>query len=255
MSTRHLFIVLAFVLGLTGGVVLARSTTGFTDVPAGHYAEDAIAWAVEQGITQGCADDRFCPDEKVTRAEIVTFLYRYHLQEQTSPTTTSTTYTLRPGQYAPTTGETAQTSLAKMEHIDIAPANCDGWISGGAYFEKLPPTMFWRRGDTVGYLSYGTHTTVDFVVSPYEAWCSGVRNRMFTLDAYNTRPVVGSVDESKAYFDPLEWWNRDDPASPQNTNYPGWCEYLHMHVDVKYRYQATMDQAEYDFVKEQLGNC
>ena len=49
---------------------------GFSDVPAGSYYAGAVAWAVENGITNGTGNGRFSPDAPCTRAQIVTFLYR-----------------------------------------------------------------------------------------------------------------------------------------------------------------------------------
>ena len=48
----------------------------FMDLPAGHWADRAVGWAVEEGITQGTGAGRFEPDGLVTRAQIVTFLHR-----------------------------------------------------------------------------------------------------------------------------------------------------------------------------------
>ena len=48
----------------------------FTDVPAGSYFENAVLWAVENGITKGTSDTTFTPDASCTRAQIVTFLWR-----------------------------------------------------------------------------------------------------------------------------------------------------------------------------------
>ena len=50
--------------------------TGFTDVSADAYYADAVAWAVEKGVTQGTGNGAFSPDATVTRAEAVTFLWR-----------------------------------------------------------------------------------------------------------------------------------------------------------------------------------
>ena len=55
----------------------------FDDVDAGSYADSAIGWAVEAGVTVGCkqatADSpaMFCPRTTTTRAHIAAFLYRY----------------------------------------------------------------------------------------------------------------------------------------------------------------------------------
>ena len=48
----------------------------FTDLTQAWYA-DAVAWAAENGITTGTSADKFSPDQTCTRAQIVTFLYRY----------------------------------------------------------------------------------------------------------------------------------------------------------------------------------
>lgn len=48
----------------------------FSDVPADADYAQAVAWAVEEGITSGTGGGRFSPDAICTRAQIVTFLYR-----------------------------------------------------------------------------------------------------------------------------------------------------------------------------------
>ena len=48
----------------------------FTDVPSDKYYAKAVAWAVENGITNGTTDITFGPDETCTRAHGVTFLSR-----------------------------------------------------------------------------------------------------------------------------------------------------------------------------------
>ena len=48
----------------------------FVDVPVGHVADVEIGWAVASGITRGVGGGRFDPDGSVTRAQIVTFLFR-----------------------------------------------------------------------------------------------------------------------------------------------------------------------------------
>ena len=53
----------------------------FTDVPAGSYYEPAIAWAYSKGITTGTSKTAFSPDVPCTRAQIITFLYRYFNQK------------------------------------------------------------------------------------------------------------------------------------------------------------------------------
>ena len=51
----------------------------FSDVAASSYYADAVAWAVENGITTGTKDGRFDPYASCTRAQIAAFLYRLYL--------------------------------------------------------------------------------------------------------------------------------------------------------------------------------
>ena len=48
----------------------------FVDVATGSYYEEAVNWAVENGITRGTDDTHFSPDGICTRAQAVTFLWR-----------------------------------------------------------------------------------------------------------------------------------------------------------------------------------
>lgn len=50
----------------------------FTDVKTTAYNYDAILWAYDNRITTGTSDTTFSPDASCTRAQIVTFLYRYY---------------------------------------------------------------------------------------------------------------------------------------------------------------------------------
>ena len=57
------------------GEPAAASGAGFTDVPADSYYAQAVAWAVENGITAGVGGGRFDPTSTCTRGQIATFLY------------------------------------------------------------------------------------------------------------------------------------------------------------------------------------
>ena len=48
----------------------------FVDVAEGSYHEEAVNWAVENGITTGTGNNHFTPDGICTRAQAVTFLWR-----------------------------------------------------------------------------------------------------------------------------------------------------------------------------------
>ncbi len=59
------------------GQPAAASGASFADVPADSYYAQAVAWAIENGITAGVGNGTFDPDAACTRGQIATFLYRY----------------------------------------------------------------------------------------------------------------------------------------------------------------------------------
>ena len=54
----------------------AAPAAGFTDVPPEADYAQAVAWAVEKGVTGGTSATTFAPEQTCTRGQIVTFLYR-----------------------------------------------------------------------------------------------------------------------------------------------------------------------------------
>ena len=61
------------------GEVAGAAVSPFGDVPNTHEFAEAIVWLAEEGITRGCnppANDRFCPDDPVTRGQMAAFLVR-----------------------------------------------------------------------------------------------------------------------------------------------------------------------------------
>jgi len=61
----------------TAGNTVAGATNPFADVKADSYYADAVLWAVKEGITSGTGTTTFSPNDGCSRAQIVTFLYRY----------------------------------------------------------------------------------------------------------------------------------------------------------------------------------
>ena len=55
---------------------LVDSKAEFSDVLTDSYYANAVAWAVENGVTNGIGNGLFGPDNSCTRAQIVTFLFR-----------------------------------------------------------------------------------------------------------------------------------------------------------------------------------
>ena len=65
----------------------------FDDVPAGHWADEAVGWALANGITKGVGEGLFDPNGIVSRAQIITFLHRtvnLVLGNQDTPITANT---------------------------------------------------------------------------------------------------------------------------------------------------------------------
>lgn len=49
----------------------------FTDVDSGEYYAEAVRWAASEKIVEGTTAETFAPDAAVTRAQVVTMLYRF----------------------------------------------------------------------------------------------------------------------------------------------------------------------------------
>lgn len=66
-----------FLWRAAGKPSVAGVSNPFVDVKYGDYYYDAVLWAVSKGITDGIDRTHFAPSQSVTRAQAVTFLYRY----------------------------------------------------------------------------------------------------------------------------------------------------------------------------------
>ena len=88
---KALSILFAIIL-LTGaiGISAMAAPLQFTDVPAGAYFYDAVVWAAENNITNGTSDSEFSPEDTVTRAQAVTFIWR--AMGEPSPKSTSSPF-------------------------------------------------------------------------------------------------------------------------------------------------------------------
>ena len=69
-----LLLIVSLLLSLSLPAVAADAE--FTDVEEGSFYEEAVLWAVENGVTYGTTETTFSPDNRATRAEVVTFLWR-----------------------------------------------------------------------------------------------------------------------------------------------------------------------------------
>ncbi len=59
------------------GAPEVSGTSGFSDVAAGIWYTDAVAWAAQNGIVNGVSDTEFAPGDDITREQLAVILYRY----------------------------------------------------------------------------------------------------------------------------------------------------------------------------------
>ncbi|MBR7032349.1 MAG: S-layer homology domain-containing protein, partial [Clostridia bacterium] len=51
--------------------------SGFSDVPAGAWYADAVAWAKSAGVVNGMTETTFAPNAFITREQLATMLFRF----------------------------------------------------------------------------------------------------------------------------------------------------------------------------------
>ena len=73
---RVVLLALALVFSLNLTAFAAVDDTGFSDVDAGSWYADAVAYVRDNGLMSGTSDTTFEPDGTMTRAMLVTTLYR-----------------------------------------------------------------------------------------------------------------------------------------------------------------------------------
>ena len=75
----------------------AKKNSTFSDVAERRYYYPAVSWAVSEGLTTGVGGGRFDPNGTLTRAQVVTFLWRLAGSQKTKGVTAFTD--LKPGAY------------------------------------------------------------------------------------------------------------------------------------------------------------
>ena len=183
----------------------ASTESSFTDIAAGSSYAEAIAWAVENQITNGTGDGSpFPPDETCTRAQIVTFLYRardiWESGEQSSETEDTAMPKLRievGGQIFTATLLDNPTTRALLENLPVTVSMSE--LNGNEKYYYLPdslPTDSQRPGSIRAgdLMLYGSDCLVLF----YESFSSGYSyTRLGSIDDPSglAAPVGrGSVD-------------------------------------------------------------
>ncbi len=80
MNKRKCLIAVAAVTAVIAGTAVAHATTErrFTDVAIDHPARDAIEWAFDNGITRGCGEEEFCPEQPLSKRHAIVFMERFY---------------------------------------------------------------------------------------------------------------------------------------------------------------------------------
>ncbi len=84
--------VVTFLYRFAGKPTVEQTASAFTDLRAGAYYTDAVAWAVANDITNGLNATTFAPENYCNRGQVVTFLYR----QQSAPAPTAPTAPTQP---------------------------------------------------------------------------------------------------------------------------------------------------------------
>lgn len=90
-------------------IAAAQHEGGFSDVGEDHSFHDDIQWLAQEGITRGCDEHAFCPQDAVTRGQMAAFLHR--MAE------------------GPARADLARANLATAAYQDVEEAEADGWGS------------------------------------------------------------------------------------------------------------------------------
>ena len=110
----------------------------FTDVTEDRYFYNAVLWAKNNNVTTGTSPDKFTPDGKCTRAQIVTFLWRY--LGEPKPAKAAEFEDLREGAY----------------YLDAVAWAAETGVTTGTSPTKFSPDKSCTRGQAVTFLYRAT---------------------------------------------------------------------------------------------------
>lgn len=121
-------------------------TLSFDDIEKGSYYEEAISWAIEEGITNGTGDETFSPNAYCKRSEVDTFINRYSYMTREAYIYKLWVMMEEPEAKYPTTFDDVAKSSKYYEAISWAYS--EGLIEGIGN-NKFSPTGYIRRGDAI----------------------------------------------------------------------------------------------------------
>ena len=145
----------------------------FVDVLSG-WQQDPVSWMASTGITTGTSPTMFSPDGTLTRAQLITFLYRYN---------NSPTVTINPD--APTCRPTEQEPRVSVElSFGSGPYSA---TEGGSSTVELVLSAALEQSASIPITASGTGgaDSADYFVPSSVTVPSGVTSHTFTVVAYS----------------------------------------------------------------------
>ena len=141
---------------MAGEPDVSGKTMPFTDVPEGKFYTDAVIWAFDSGVTLGYDDGTFDPYGEITRAQLVTMLYRYAKNVAEDPTTETVTGDLSAYVDGATVPAYARTAMIWAVE--------NGILTGTAEGEMLPYASI-TRGQTAAVVYRFFYTTINLMAT------------------------------------------------------------------------------------------
>ena len=167
------------------GSEIVNIKNNFTDIDKGTEYEKAVNWGVSKGIVKGTESNLFSPNDICTRAEIVTFLYRY----VTSTSKFNITYNLMGG--------------------TVASGNKTSYKSGSSFSLNNPTkTGYTFKGWTGS--SYSEYTGSNYTAKEFvKISTSDTGNKTYTANweansytiSFNANGGVGTMDNEYFTYD------------------------------------------------------
>ncbi len=133
--TRGMFATVLMRYEKAAGNSVDGYTNSFSDVASGIWYEQSVAWAAGTGVVNGVGEDKFAPNNNITREQLAVMMYRYakHLKLDTSAADTTLSF-----------ADSADVSSYAAEALAWA---CEKGIMNGKTGNRLDPKGYATRAE------------------------------------------------------------------------------------------------------------
>lgn len=231
MKKRMLILLLTGLLTL--GLAPQARAAAYTDVPAGHWAEENISRATELGLFQGVGEGRFGLGQPITRAAFATTLVRFFGWEEVRPEKPSYTDVAKDKWYYAAVETAAANDAVAASGQTFRP---DDYLTRGEMASMLVRGLGYTSlaGSAVNYGTPFIDVTVNkgFITLAYDLGImTGKSEGLFDPDASATREQAATVlvrvhdqltAESTALSSSIGWRliNISTPIAQEGTEMP-----------------------------------